>query len=97
LARDGRIFGSDAVTDWNFNMDEAPKGEMRKVQRTIGKNTVEVDQFCRELIIAAMPTGTDVTVSYWVPGVERWNMFTKYAPPKAWKPWPVHPDAEAAE
>jgi hypothetical protein len=27
LARDGRIFGSDAVSDWNFNMDETPKSE----------------------------------------------------------------------
>jgi len=82
--------GGSGMTPWNFNMDEAPRGETRMVKRTIGKNEVEVAKFIPAQIIAA---GNDevVTVSYWIPNEERWSMFTKAVPPMAWQPFPTHP------
>ncbi len=79
---------------WNFNMDEAPRGSWREVERTIGKNKVVAKVHEAPPIIAADSSGTVVTLSRWVEKDGRWNMFTKDAPPVAWKPWPVHPFSE---
>ena len=78
---------------WNFDMDEAPRGETRIVKRVIGKNEVEVAEHVPALIIAA---GNDlvVTVSKWLPDQGRWNMFSKNTPPRAWQPWPKHFEAQ---
>jgi hypothetical protein len=79
--------------NWNFNMDEAPRGSVRTMARTIGKNTVNVEVFHPDMIIAADASGTVVTPSHWKPSEGRWQMFTKDAPPIAWMPWPEHPRA----
>ena len=76
--------------DWNFNIEEAPRGEWRKAKRIVGKNEVEVDYYDAPTIIAAGNGGV-VTPSRWLPKEERWNMFTKDVPPIAWQPWPAHP------
>lgn len=75
---------------WNFDISQAPKGSMRSVTRTIGKNEVTTEEHVPALIIAA---GNDevVTRSKWLPKEGRWSMFTKDAPPLAWMPWPSHP------
>ena len=84
------------MTDWNFNMDEAPRGRTNIVTRQIGKNVVVSEEFISDQIIAA---GNDrvVTLSRWLPKEGRWSMFTKDTPPVAWKPWPKHPQDEADE
>jgi len=81
------------MTRWNFNMDEAPRGETRLVTRQVGKNMVETEVFFPAPIFAA---GNDrvVTPSRWLPKEDRWNMFTKDTPPMAWQPWPKHPEDE---
>jgi hypothetical protein len=79
---------------WNFNIDEAPRGEWRTVKRVIGKNTVDVEYYDAPLIIAAGNGGV-VTTSRWLPKEGRWNMFTREVPPLAWQPWPSHPEAAA--
>lgn len=75
---------------WNFDISQAPKGVMRSVTRTIGKNEVTTEEHVPALIIAA---GNDevVTLSKWLPKEGRWSMFTKDVPPLAWQPWPSHP------
>ena len=78
---------------WNFNMDEAPRGTVRSVTRKSGKNTVTIEEHVPERIIAAIGDGQGVTVSYWIPKDQRWNMFTKSVGPIAWMPWPKHPEA----
>jgi hypothetical protein len=75
---------------WNFNMDEAPKGEMKLVK--FGKNEREIH--VPKKIIAT--DGHIVTVSNWLPPqdyrpVGRWNMFNADSPPIAWMPWPEAP------
>lgn len=82
---------------WNFNMDEAPRGEFRDVTRLVGKQKIEVTkpEHFSTAIIAAGSCGV-VTLSRWLPSEERWNMFTKASPPVAWQAWPKHP-AEAQE
>ena len=80
---------------WNFNMDEAPRGEEREVRRTVG-NRKEESVWTEHIpvqIIAAGSCGV-VTLSRWLPVEERWNMFTKASPPVAWQPWPTHPGAQ---
>lgn len=83
------------MTVWNFDISQAPRGKTIQVERTIGKNTSMIDVHVHDMIIAAGNNGV-VTVSKWLPEAERWNMFTKAAPPLAWMPWPAHPHAEAA-
>ena len=77
---------------WNFNMEEAPRGETKLVTKTIGKNKVEVEEYKPVEILAA---GSDlvVTVTRWNPKEGRWNMFSKATPPIAWQPYPTHPSA----
>jgi len=79
------------MSEWNFSMDAAPRGETRMVKRIVGKNEIEVSEHIPALIIAA---GNDmiVTVSKWLPEQGRWNMFSKLKPPKAWQHWPTHPE-----
>ena len=79
--------------EWNFNMDEAPRGCFKDVTRTVGKNEVTSSVHFPEPIIAA-GNGGIVTLSRWIEKEQRWNMFTKDAPPIAWMPWPKHPEAE---
>lgn len=81
--------------EWNFNMDEAPKGrtETRSWTSADGKEG-QRQVFVSERIIAA--AGDDkqtVTPSNWLPDQGRWNMFAKEHPPIAWMPWPNHPEA----
>lgn len=83
------------MTAWNFDISQAPRGTVRMVERTIGKNTVSVEDHTPDLIIAAGNGGV-VTISKWMPKEGRWNMFTKAVPPLAWLPWPEHPHASAA-
>lgn len=75
---------------WNFNMDEAPRGDVRMVTRKIGKNEVTTEEHVPALIIAA-GNGDVVTMSKWLPKEGRWMMFTRDVPPLAWMPWPDHP------
>lgn len=76
--------------EWNFNMDEAPRGELKVITRRIGKNEVAFQQYVGEQIIAAGSEGV-VTLSRWLADEGRWNMFTKDVPPIAWQPRPAHP------
>lgn len=80
---------------WNFNMDEAPKGQF--VDRTRTLKTGEVVQYQTfELtkILAAYAKSDLVTMSNWIPSAKRWNMFTEQNPPVAWMPWPAHPGSK---
>jgi hypothetical protein len=81
--------------DWNFNMDEAPRGHVETVKRKAGKADVEREEHIPALIIAAGNGGV-VTLSRWLPKEGRWNMFTKDTPPMAWQPWPRHPNFKGA-
>lgn len=82
---------------WDFDINAAPKGgEKVMTGRVAGTRDYERRVHVRERIFAA-GTGGVVTVSYWIPDQERWNMFTKAVPPMAWRsyvegaPLPRHP------
>ena len=81
---------------WNFDISQAPKGEARHVERTIGKNTVMVEVYDAPRIIAAGNGGV-VTTSRWDHKRQAWSMFAKDVPPMAWAPWPDHPLKEMAQ
>jgi hypothetical protein len=78
------------MSDWNFNMDDAPRGHFQDVTRQVGKNVVCSVVHVPERIIAAGNEGV-VTVSRWLDAEKRWEMFTAEVPPLAWMPWPQHP------
>lgn len=81
---------------WNFDISEAPRGRMEPRQRTTKDGVSTWEEYVPDHIIAASVCGK-VTRSYWIPKEERWCMFTKDAPPKAWQPWPDHPDTITIE
>lgn len=82
------------MTDWNFDIEAAPKGYSEQRTRK-GKDGTDVDytHYVSVKIIAAASDGKSVTVSNWLPEQGRWNMFGKDSPPIAWMPWPEHPGA----
>lgn len=84
------------ITDnWNYNMDEAPRGHTEKRERKNNKGEdVIVDVFVPDLIIACSKDGETVTISRWLPEEKRWNMFATNEDPLAWQPWPDHPNAK---
>ena len=86
------------MTDWNFDMAQAPKGrtEMRVRKGRDGSET-EFAHFVPDRIIAASVDGRTVTLSWWLPDQGRWNMFNKETPPIAWAVWPDHPNTEDAQ
>ena len=84
------------MSGWNFDISQAPRGSFRQVERTIGKNTVTVDEHVPAKIIAAGNEGV-VTTSHWLPDQERWVMFSKSTPPLAWMLWPDHPHADEVQ
>lgn len=75
---------------WNFNMDEAPKGEYETVTRELKGKDVSYKRYVPVYIFAA-GNNLVVTPSRWLPEEGRWSMFTKGVPPIAWHPWPEHP------
>jgi hypothetical protein len=83
-----------AKSTWNFDIEQAPRGSMRKrTIRPVGKTPFEIEEHQPDLIIAAGNGGV-VTVSKWLPKEGRWTMLTKAVPPLAWQPFPTHPHAE---
>lgn len=77
------------MSEWNFKMEEAPKGSYKKVPTKKGDREI----FVPDRIIVAGYDGELVTPSYWIPEQSRWCMFTKEKPPIAWAHWPSHPGA----
>lgn len=79
--------------EWNFNMDEAPRGEWKtkRVKLKSGKFK-QVPVYVGKLIIVAGKTLGHVTTSRWLEEDQRWEMFTKNEQPLAWMSWPTHPE-----
>lgn len=70
---------------WNTNMAAAPRGKVRLVATGKGKSTRKVPE--PVTIIAASACGV-VTLTRWLDGEKRWDMFTAEVPPIAWRPYP---------
>ena len=83
-----------SMMEWNFDIEQAPKGHYEDITKTIGKNVFMTVRHVPIFIIAAGNGGV-VTFSKWLPDEGRWNMFTKAVPPLAWMPWPSHPSVAA--
>jgi hypothetical protein len=86
------------MTDWSFNIDEAPRGKTVTVTKTVRGEQREVEETRREYILAVHADGT-VDQSYWIPprhtqsgavlDGNRWSGFNVGRDPIAWAPWPV--------
>lgn len=74
------------MTDWNFNIEEAPKSTVvyKEYTRKDGKK-VKKPEF--NFIAIWATDGLILTRTHWLPEQERWNMFKKDSPPKAWQPY----------
>lgn len=74
---------------WRTDFENAPRGRMVEQPGPKG-STRQVHK--PDLVILACADGKTVTVSRWMPDQERWNMLGKNEQPRAWLPFPVHPD-----
>jgi len=80
---------------WNFNIDDAPRGEYEDIIVTIGKKKVQKKVFNPVKVITASKC-EKVIVTSWLPDEGRWNMYSKKESPIAWQLYPEHPHKEAA-
>ena len=85
---------------WNFNISEAPRGEMVTEHRmSVKGREFDVEVFKPARVILATKCGK-VVKSQWLPEdaalarkVARWEMLHVDEQPIAWQPWPEHPGA----
>jgi hypothetical protein len=88
------------MTKWNFNMDEAPRGNIVIRMVTTPKGIFPKEIYEPDPIIAT--DGEMVTLSRWHPPITdgpigqqragRWSMFGVNQTPVAWMPWPLPPE-----
>ena len=79
------------MTDWNYDMSAAPKGQVRATGEFIPPGMKMWGNTMTFIIIAADGLG-NVGLSRWLINEERWLNFNKANPPIAWQPWPDHPE-----
>lgn len=89
--------------NWNFNLDEAPKGKIVAVQRLVvdkdsasGKSLRTVEEYQADIVILASQC-RKVIRSYWLPEEARWAGFKAGENPVAWQSWPEWPERMIAE
>lgn len=71
---DGDAAPGPATEGWNFDIDAAPRGGEKTITgKVAGSRDYERKAHTKDRIFAA-GTGGVVTVSYWIPDQERWNM-----------------------
>jgi len=83
------------MSEWNFNMDEAPQSCYEDREVKSGKGTAIKEVFVPVKIIAASKCDK-VNISYYLPKENRWCMYAKNELPIAWQIYPDHPNEEAA-
>lgn len=82
--------------EWNYNVDEAPRGHY--VTQKVGKG--EQQAHVKEYVILALGEGEQVMRSFWIPEENRWNGIATPTPDKAgntvvaWQHWPEHPNKQ---
>ena len=76
---------------WNFNIDEAPRGQIVEHEVVRNGKTVKTKAFAPDRIMAASKCEA-VFPTYWVEKENRWSGFCKDEQPLAWQPYPVHPN-----
>lgn len=74
-------------------METAPKGET--IKKRIFKDKVR-EVHVPEKVLAPTSDG-EITMTYWIPEQERWNMFSKKVPPTHWMPLPKPPVLDGDE
>jgi hypothetical protein len=93
------------MSEWNYDMDAAPRGRYVKKMVKTPKGMVEKEVHEPDLIIAT--EGTIVTLCKWLPPIttgpeahrrgSRWTMFATWETPLAWMPWPKAPNKKSTE
>jgi len=81
--------------EWNFNIDECPKGTYKTATKKIGKTEKKIKTFVPYYIWVATKHDI-VTRSYITEDGERFNMLASKEKPIAWMPFvvPNHPNIE---
>lgn len=83
------------MSDWNFDIDLAPRGQMTTKLHATKTGTSAVEVFQPERVILATKCGK-VTPSQYLPKEDRWEALAKGESPVAWQVWPVHPNGGEA-
>lgn len=79
------------LTGWR-DIESAPKGGFREV--SVG-NKGGSRRVHDPVKIVAQDSEGKATISYWVEAEDRWCMFTKDVPPRAWMPARTAPEVRA--
>jgi hypothetical protein len=87
----GRKERKDSM-NWNYDMSEAPKGEVRKISLTHGKGQREITVKVPVLI----STGTEVISSFWSDVRGQWSGIGDNEEAVAWAAWPEPAKKETA-
>jgi len=89
-------------TNWNTDMDHAPKGKMVMAERLVfdrssasGKSLKTVEEYQTDHVILMSECGK-VIKSYWLPKENRWAGFKAGERPLAWQAWPEWNEGIAA-
>lgn len=86
------------MTEWNFDMSAAPKGEWVETTEKGGRGGErKARRYVTPRVIIASECGQVIT-SRWLPPNEkekrpvgRWEFFSADSEPLAWQPYPMHP------
>lgn len=85
------------MTNWNTDMDLAPKGKMVKVDRIVASTkAVRVTEEWHADYVILMSECRKVIKSYWLPDENRWAGFSEKSRPLAWMDWPEWSEEIAA-
>ena len=89
-------------SNWNTEMDRAPKGKMVMVSRLVndkdsasGKSLKSFEEWQADYVIL-MSECRKVIKSYWLPDEQRWAGFSVTSRPLAWMDWPTWSEEIAA-
>jgi hypothetical protein len=88
------------MTDWNYNIDEAPRGKTVVKFAKTKNGTASYEAFEKEKIIGCIDNPEKwVAVTYWTPPTKhtpkgRWSGATQDQELLAWMPMPKHPKAD---
>lgn len=69
------------------SIDTAPKGEYYTVKNGKGERTIH-----KPVWVHTWRKDGHRTISYFMPHEQRWNGYTKDAPPDMWHPYPEPPE-----
>ena len=84
------------MSEWNFNMSEAPLSEYVETETKSKSGKKTTSRVLKKKTVMTASTCKKVIRTYWLPDENRWAGYTPDVGPIAWQPCLMHPHAEMA-